>query len=161
MMLFTGQPVWQNGTPQSMQRAACVRTLSSRKRLIDLEIVVHALVNGAARRAVSRAYSIKPVTLPTDHLSARPWFRRLRGHHARGHSRNPENALVLVRENLDELRQRGFPVFNNPFGLRARREFAMPRDQLVEYLDIVLICNRLEVYLGAIALLFWAIKVRR
>jgi hypothetical protein len=31
MMLFSGQPVWQNGTPQSMQRAPWVRTLSSGK----------------------------------------------------------------------------------------------------------------------------------
>ena len=31
MMLFTGQPVWQNGTPQSMQRAPWLRSLSSGK----------------------------------------------------------------------------------------------------------------------------------
>ena len=43
MMLLTGHPVWQNGTPQSMQRAPCCAQLLFGKILIDLEPVVHAL----------------------------------------------------------------------------------------------------------------------
>jgi len=31
MTLFRGQPLWQNGTPQSMQRAPCVFSFSSGK----------------------------------------------------------------------------------------------------------------------------------
>ena len=54
MMLFSGQPVWQKGTPQSMQRAPCVRSAFLRERLVDLEPVVDALGDGAARGA-SRA----------------------------------------------------------------------------------------------------------
>ena len=51
MMLFSGQPVWQKGMPQSMQRAPCVRSLSSGKSLVDLEPVVDALGDRAARAA--------------------------------------------------------------------------------------------------------------
>ena len=64
MMLFSGQPVWQNGTPQSMQRAPCVATLLFGKRLVDLEPVLDALGAGRAAAGSSRVYSMKPVTLP-------------------------------------------------------------------------------------------------
>ena len=47
-------------------------------------------------------YSLNPVTLPTDHLPAR-LFAGLRGEHARGNARDSQHALVLVREDLDEL----------------------------------------------------------
>ena len=69
MMLLTGQPVWQKGTPQSMQRAPCVRTFSSGKWLVDLEPVVDAF--GAGRRCgSSREYSRNPVGLPMVRTSA-------------------------------------------------------------------------------------------
>ena len=48
MMLVTGQPVWQNGTPQSMQRAPCSLMLLFGKRTVDLEPVVDALGDRAA-----------------------------------------------------------------------------------------------------------------
>jgi hypothetical protein len=46
--LLTGQPVWQKGTPQSMQRAPCSRCFSSGKRLVDLKPVLKPLLDLAA-----------------------------------------------------------------------------------------------------------------
>ena len=71
MMLLTGQPVWQNGMPQSMQRAPCVRTLFFGKVLVDLEPVVDALVRPDGASGSFARYSMKPVTLPTLHLRGR------------------------------------------------------------------------------------------
>src|SRR5438477_3257499 len=60
------------------------------------------------REGSSREYSMKPVVLPMLHL---PHSRRDHGDGDHGRdvrafgARNTENALVLVRENLDETRQ--------------------------------------------------------
>ena len=44
-------PVWQKGMPQSMQRAAWVRSLSSGSSRWNLVIVVDPLVRAAAQAA--------------------------------------------------------------------------------------------------------------
>src|ERR1051326_3566125 len=70
--LFTGQPdaiplisvpVWQNGMPQSMQRAPCVRSFSSAKCSWNS---FQSLVRSFGERSCgsSRAYSMKPVGFP-------------------------------------------------------------------------------------------------
>ncbi len=44
--LFTGQPEWQKGTPQSMQRSACFAVSGGLKRLDEFEPVLHPLGGG-------------------------------------------------------------------------------------------------------------------
>ena len=63
MMLLTGQPVWQNGMPQSMQRAPCFAASSSAQRAARTRGSA-----GRARRPASpprstRSISRNPVTL--------------------------------------------------------------------------------------------------
>ena len=53
MMLFSGQPVWQKGTPQSMQRAAWFCTFSLGKRLVNFKPVVDALGDRPPRRQLA------------------------------------------------------------------------------------------------------------
>ncbi len=56
MMLVTGQPVWQKGTPQSMQRAPCSRMLVFRERIVDLEPVVDAFGGGTPLGHFARVF---------------------------------------------------------------------------------------------------------
>ena len=55
------------------------------ERLIDFEIVVDALVNGAARRQFARVF-LESGNLTHGSPCPHSWFRGLRGDHARGHS---------------------------------------------------------------------------
>ena len=84
MMLLTGQPVWQNGMPQSMQRARLRAHFFFRERLVHLEIIVARAPRQDAASGISRVYSLKPVTLPTDHLPCACIVSGLRREHARG-----------------------------------------------------------------------------
>src|SRR5688572_21347271 len=87
------------------------------------------------RAGISRVYSLKPVTLPTDFQPA--WMPcRLRDQHPRRHSRNAQDALVLVREHLDEFRKQGLPVLQNTRRLGTAGEFAVANDQLPQGLYI-------------------------
>ena len=118
MMLVSGQPVWQKGTPQSMQRAPCVLHALFGKRLVDFEPVVDALARGRAACGSSRVYSMKPVTLPMGHLLP-PLTADV--FDARG--LRLSDPLVFVREDFDEFRQHAVPVFQNPFAARAAGGF--------------------------------------
>src|SRR5208337_2794550 len=102
------------------------------------------------RAGVSRVYSKKPVTLPTEHLPT-GLFSRLRSEHHGSDARYSEHPLVLVREDLDEFRQYGLPVPEDPLRLRAAGEFAVACDQLTQRFDVLLLCHRLEVHFGAVA----------
>src|SRR3972149_10206378 len=103
------------------------------------------------RVGISRVYSLKPVTLPTDGLPAR-LRSGLRHEQACGDPGNTENALVLVREYLDELRQHGLPILQDPLGLGAAGQFAVAGDQPVQQLDVFGIAELFEVYFRAIAI---------
>ena len=72
MRLFTGQPeaipamslpVWQNGMPQSMQRAPCARRVSSAYGgCVSLQSLMRS--SGGRSCFGSRGYSMNPVGLP-------------------------------------------------------------------------------------------------
>src|ERR1017187_11028966 len=63
MMFPSGQPLWQKGIPQSMQRAPCARSLSSGiLRSNSRQSFRRSLIG--RREGVSRLISMKPVILP-------------------------------------------------------------------------------------------------
>ena len=97
--LFSGQPVWQNGTPQSMQRAACVADLCRGEVVINLEPVVDALRHGAPPRRLAPIFQKPGYFTHARHFSLALPF-------------DPEHPLVLLRKNLDESRCSGSP--NSP-----------------------------------------------
>ena len=62
-----------------------------------------------------------------------------------------EHALVLVREDLDELRLRLGPVLQDPCGARAAGEIAMALEQAADHCDILVGFERLEIDAGLVA----------
>src|ERR1700733_1780004 len=91
------------------------------------------------RVGVSRWYSLKPVTLPTDHL---PLHMRLRASYlrrddGRGNTWHTQDALVFMRKYFDKFRQHGIPMFQDPFPLRAVSEFGVPADQAMQDFDVL------------------------
>ena len=66
--LPSGQPWWQNGTPQSMQRPAWRRSWLGVALLVDLFPVHDAHRNGTARREFALAYFRNPLGSATGHL---------------------------------------------------------------------------------------------
>src|SRR3954470_16225228 len=102
------------------------------------------------RVGCSRSISRNPVTLPMLHLGCANQGRRscgivfLRG-------RNPEHALELVGENLDEARLRLGPVFQYPCGAGAAGEIAMTREQSADHGDILVSFERVEIDAGLVA----------
>src|SRR5271170_4345330 len=64
-MLPSGQPLWQKGIPQSMQRAPCSRSFSSGNfRSYSCQSLMRSRTG--RRGVVSRAISMKPVILPIE-----------------------------------------------------------------------------------------------
>src|SRR4029077_12620290 len=142
MMLPSGQPVWQNGTPQSMQRAPWVRTFSSAKsRYTSDQSLIRSRTG--RRSGVSRPNSTKPVTLPMRDLSRerghRRWYMLWRRNRYSGCNlkfRDAEHSLKFVREHFDELGQQAVPVLENPLPARAAGGFDMFGNQVLEHLLI-------------------------
>src|SRR5512137_2954669 len=141
MRLWMGQPeamplsrvpVWQKGTPQSMQRAACSRSLPcSRWRWNSFQ----SRMRSRAKRywGSSRRYSMKPVGLPIIYLSTADNTRDvasvlLKGSHdslltAQAgllHALHGlEDALVVLWHNFEELRHSRLPIRKQPGRQRA------------------------------------------
>src|SRR5712671_6566463 len=67
MRLSIGQPesLWQNGTPQSMQRAPCVRSSTSAGG-VKISRKSCTRSNGSRYGTAWRSNSLKPVGLPID-----------------------------------------------------------------------------------------------
>src|ERR1017187_5702535 len=101
------------------------------------------------RAGSSRAYSLNPGTLPTDHLPAR-FFFGFPGHYG-PRPRNSQHALEFVREDLDEVRNGGFPVLDDPLALRAAGKFGVGRDQAEEHFDVLRFGQRLDIDIPRIA----------
>src|SRR6266446_4128140 len=103
------------------------------------------------RGGASRVYSLKPVTLPTDHLPMHlHLFLGMRNNHSGGNSRNTQDAFVFVREHFDESGQRHVPTLQYPSGLRTIGEFSMPSDQAMQRLSVFQIGYRFQVYVGPV-----------
>ena len=119
MMLFSGQPVWQKGTPQSMQRAPCDAERFFGKRVVNLEPIPDALGGRAAFGNFARVFE-----KAGDFTHGATSCSRRAGHgSARGFAR--QHALVFVGEDLDELGEHLLPAFQNPFGARALGELGV------------------------------------
>src|SRR5208337_1595352 len=107
-------------------------------------------ISTGRRVGTSRVYSLKPVTLPTDHLLLRR-SARMRRERGRGKSRNSQDAFVFVREDLDEFRKCSFPVLQRALRLVAGGEFEVSGNQPMQRLDILGSRDGLEVHAFAIA----------
>src|SRR6266481_2399936 len=68
MMFPSGQPLWQKGIPQSIQRAPCARSLSSGILRSNSRQSFRRSPTGR-REGVSRLISMKPVILPIENLN--------------------------------------------------------------------------------------------
>src|SRR6476660_9820844 len=121
--------------PQSMQRATCCWIFSTGKSWNSTN---QSLTCSATARLVgsSRAYSMKPVTLPMcgDSLAG-----------------DAEHALELVREYFHELREQALPVFQDPIGAWAAGFFGVARDPVPQVFDILGVFDRLQIHARGIA----------
>src|SRR5262249_52557779 len=144
MMLPSGQPLWQNGTPQSMQRAPCARSLSSGiLRSYSRQSCRRSLTE--RRSGVSRSISMNPVILPIASpvpcsgrssaaaavsaasvhalrlLTRPPGLYRGETRHvvARSEMLALEHRAVFGRHHPDEFRRVAVPVGQDPLGEEA------------------------------------------
>src|SRR3989344_606020 len=140
MMLPSGQPWWQNGMPQSMQRAPCFFNSSSASGSITWR---QSRTRSATGRygCFARLNSMKPVALP---------MRRLHPCLVLGHAGlarlgdGREHALVILRDDPDELRLRGLPVVEQLLRQRRAGVLRVAAQQLLHLLHILGIAERLE-----------------
>src|SRR5215471_17553575 len=137
MMLLIGQPVWQNGMPQSMQRAPCVEASSSvSAKMNSRELRTRSAIGSVV--SATRLSSMKPVILPIMTLprrSRRRLLLLLRGGSLRHGLRCMhlgKRAPVFVREHLDELATLVVPVVEHRERVRAAREAQVALDQLAQ-----------------------------
>src|SRR5580658_154770 len=96
--------------------------------------------SGLRREACSRCSSRNPVSLPMLHLRCGRHAWRLIGSvvssFRRSGARHSQNALVLVRKDLDELGLRIGPVFQNPRGAGAAGKIAMAFQQAADFFNV-------------------------
>src|SRR5690606_6480583 len=159
--LSTGQPFadWQNGTPQSMQRAPCSLRCSSAG---DVKISSKSRLRsaGSLYGTALRGYSMNPVCLPTrgpPSASERHEGRGLvvvnRGFHflvvalALG-----EDPLVVGRHDLDELREHAGPRIEDACSHGRARVLVMQLDHLAQLGDVLVGLDGLEADRAGIAL---------
>src|SRR6266496_2623555 len=129
MMLLIGQPLWQNGIPQSMQRAPCFSASSSASVRMNSRKLRTRSGTGSATSWI-RCNSMNPVILPTSGRLALLGSRRggLCRSLLRVHFR--QRAFVLVRKYLDEATARRIPIVEDRERARAPGEPQVPLDQL-------------------------------
>ena len=106
-MFPSGQPLLQNGMPQSMQRAACFFTSSTDGSCLHLVPVVQPLLDRPVRRVLASGTRGSPSTLPI----AAP---RVAGVASSA-------SLQVLREHLHELRREAVPLAQHLFGALAAR----------------------------------------
>ena len=158
MMLLTGQPLLQNGMPQSMQRALCTLASSSFSAEDELAVVLDALRDGLVvfldAPEIQEAGDVAHLFVRSFVRAARyfgaailaacrrcaPWRsrRRLRSRLGLAERRHRlqadlgQRALVLVREHLDELRQRFVPVVEDLARAQAPGPLVVVGDQRLQ-----------------------------
>src|ERR1035438_6204799 len=158
MMLFTGQPLLQNGVPQSMQRALCTLASSSLSVWTNSRKFLTRFFTGSWSSS-TRSKFMKPVTLPIAALLPIPFTRllgradlhRLDGALGLGdrvvggaagaylaerchrlQADLGQRPLVFVREDLDELATRLVPVIEDLPRFQAPRPFVVVGDEALQ-----------------------------
>src|SRR5690606_9342690 len=161
--LSIGHPFadWQNGTPQSMQRAPCTLRCSS---FGGVKISAKSRLRSAASRygTALRGYSMNPVCLPTrgpPSASERHEGRGLvvvnRGFHLLVVALAlREDSLVVGRHDLDELREHAGPRIEDARGHGRARVLVMQLDQLAQLRDVLVGLDGLEADRAGVALRF-------
>src|SRR5262245_18026258 len=135
MRFPSGQPVWQKGMPQSMQRAPWVRTLSAGKS--SYSSFQSSTRTGIGRRfGNSRSFFIKPVVSPTGHRHHRfvdvdaPLERVALG---------LEHPLEVLGEDLRESLDIAPPRRQDLLGDRRARELEVHGDERAQRLDVLVV----------------------
>src|SRR5271163_603310 len=161
MMFPSGQPLWQKGIPQSMQRAPCARSFSSDILRSNSRQSFRRSPTGR-REGVSRLISMKPVIFPIaaaisqGQVIFRLVSRLVSCLLTRLHCREPrevgvhiemlpfEHHPVLSRQYLDELLSIVVPLVEDSLRDLALRVLAVPCDQRVQLLELVVVVNRAQ-----------------
>src|SRR5580658_4300336 len=107
---------------------------------------------GLRREGCSRCSSRNPVTLPMLHLrgGCHAWRRSggMMNRFSGGGARYSQNALVLMREDLDEPWLGIGPVLENPCGARAAGEVAMTLKLAANYFNVFGVGQWLQIHAG-------------
>src|SRR4051794_11081018 len=144
--LPSGQPLWQNGTPHSMQRAACSR--SSASGSVPTNSRMSPTRSAGARSGASSLVTflnapMRPISLPPpgvrrlweteSHDSSRDRVLGLAGDEAdaAGGERQVEHRLVVVRHHLREAGR--VPARDQARGDRGARAFDVLAEQLEHF----------------------------
>src|SRR5277367_6635745 len=157
MMFPSGQPLWQKGIPQSMQRAPCARSFSSDILRSNSRQSFRRSPTGR-REGVSRLISMKPVIFPISAAISQDQviLRLVSCLLTRLHCREPrevgvhiemlpfEHHPVLSRQYLDELLSIVVPLVEDSLRDLALRVLAVPCDQRVQLLELVVVVNRAQ-----------------
>src|SRR2546421_1053112 len=145
MILPSGQPWWQNGMPQSMQRAACFLSSSEGK---GRETSFQSRSRSATGRVghFLRPISRKPVTLPTGLPAGAPDQLGERGLAplGLGPGLGQQHALVVLRHDAHEARLLPAPVVEDPCGIGRARVLDVAADQVAHEGDLVGLLERAE-----------------
>src|SRR4029453_6845603 len=140
MMFPSGQPLWQKGMPQSMQRAAWARSSSS-GNLPSSSRQSRRRSSTGRRAGTRRSNSMKPVILPTVAALLESDARQLRRVAVQMLSR--QNLPVLGRHHLPEVPGSLLPAREDAPGDGALGQIEMTPDELVDA-RLVLLAHRLD-----------------
>src|SRR3990172_5797232 len=129
MRLPRGHPTaWQNGTPQSMQRAACWwRTSSASDRSTSYQSLIRSSTGRCS--ASTRGYFRNPRGSAMEHLLR---GGRLVGADLFGLPQAFESPAVVDRHHLDELSGHDVPAVEDAPGLPASGVVPVAFDQLAQ-----------------------------
>src|SRR5215471_222740 len=139
--LPSGQPWWQKGTPQSMQRDACARNSpSAYGRYTSRQSCTRSRTGRYG--CFCRWISMNPVTLPMNDLEIRQHDWR---EFDLAELRFPfEHALVVARHHLHEQLRRDGPIRQQLACQRALRVPDMALEQFLHELRVVIFLEQLE-----------------
>src|SRR5687767_512465 len=150
MTLPSGQPWWQNGMPQSMQRAPCSRTSASGAgRYTSFQSRMRSAMGRAG--TLARLISMNPATLPIGGSDPRDWLCHGVRRDSGGRSAREQHSLVLARHDLDEALARRAPLGQDTRAGGTLRVPHVAADHRPHEIDVLDPIERLEVDHLAIA----------
>src|SRR5215510_10889084 len=135
MRFPSGQPLLQNGMPQSMQRPACVCNFSRANGSYTSRQSCSR--TGTGRRVgVSRLHLRNPVVSPTCRLHDRVVALVVGPAALLGFADDREHARVVLRHHLAERLDLGLPLVDQPLGDRRAGGLAVTLDGLAQPLPV-------------------------